>query len=84
MAKQTARRTRKARRNMLVRIVRGAHKMGNPLPGRSRVYDNANLSPAYESHGASLRDDVDTYVLRYWGDEHIATKPRSITTNRWF
>jgi hypothetical protein len=49
---------KKIARNHLMRVVRGAHKMGNPLPGRG-VH-------AVSAMAEKVRDQVDELVMPYW------------------
>lgn len=84
MAKANDKRRRKA---WLTRVMRGNAKMGNPMPGYSKVYTQPQpkgwgLSSALAARGAALRDEVDA-IAESMG--YTLTKPRTHTTpNRWF
>lgn len=62
----------KIKRNLLVRIARGARKSGAPWPGDGRAYNSHRLergwelSPALELRGQEFRDQMRTLVGPYW------------------
>jgi len=86
MAKQTARKARKKRASLLMRIVRGNARVGNPLPGESRVYmdDNYHLSDEYRQYGQRLRDEVQDTLKTHWGEAHLKPRSPKTPTPRWF
>lgn len=62
----------KIKRNLLVRIARGARKSGTPWPGYGRAYSphllesGWELSPALDLRGQKLRDEMRTLVMPHW------------------
>lgn len=65
MATIGTQKARKLKRNRLVRVCRGAAKLGNPTPGQSSAYA-LPIDAAYQTHGTKLRADVAELVTPYW------------------
>ena len=58
--------SQKIARNLAIRIRRGAHKLGNPLPGDSHIYTDCNIDEKYRAHGEQLRTNLEQHTAAYW------------------
>jgi hypothetical protein len=76
MAKVNEKRRRK---NWLKRVVRGAVKAGNSMPGYSWKYTEPNnLDAAYNARGKALREEVEALL----GTDYMSTHAGNTTHNR--
>lgn len=76
MAKVNEKRRRK---NWLRRVVRGAVKAGNCMPGYSWKYvEPSNLDAAYKARGKALREEVEALL----GKDYMSTHAGNTTHNR--